>query len=560
MATRQLASAILVALVLLAPAAAFAQRADFVELERVEIEELSNAVRLRLTADGALDVYGDTRYAYMDWTRATAQALPEAQAGPSRRISFVLRNVRSGAAAVVQVAKYPVSHLEFFLLPFGDYIVATVVLYRPGYLTFARTDWTQDLTQQREYEGPQVMIEITRKKNELLVTVLSDRPQEPPPTRPEVKPAPAQLEVSGDADHLNVYAVNADIHLLLAGASHLAQVEVYVDDKVDLEVTAHLEEVALERLLQTLVVGYGLSLRRETGAYFLSLTEADTAVPFWTAETRSVPVRYLSASEAVLLLPDVLLSYVRANEEGNALVMNGPPSLLDRIEQDLRAIDRPAYHCRLRAWVVSGQDVGERLQEITARAAGGTTLWQGDSSGQVRLEVDERRAHELLAGLRRLGTRQRLHIKTLPVVQVKNGQQARLFVGEKIYYWKLSASWTHELDSVEAGCELEIEPLTGGEWINASVKVKSSFLGDTNRLGPLIFRRSAEGTVRLRSGDTVIIGGLRLADVTKGRRKTAAGLAGRYDYAGEQEVWVLLQARASLAPIRNQDNLMEVVS
>lgn len=562
-ATR-LAPRILVALLLLTSAVAFGQREDFVELQKVEVEELSNAVRLRLTADGVLQVWASSYWAYGRtlWGLLAGVDEPDPEPGPHRRISFILANVRSGAPSVAQVAQYPVSHLEFSSVPWGQgsLLICTLVLYKPGYLTVIETEGQEQDLGHQEYDGPQVMIETTKKQTELLITVLSDRPKEPLPERPTVEPAPSQLEVSGEIESLSLHAVNADIHLLLARVSRLAQVQVYVDDKVDLEVTAHLERVPLARLLETLVIGYGLSLHREGGAYFMSLSQADTAVPFWTSETRSVPLRYLPCEQALLLLPDVVLSYVRSHEEGNALVMNGPPALLDRIERDLRVIDQPAYHCRLRAWVVSGRGVAERLQEITARARGGTTAWEGDSAGQVRIEVDERRPRELLGSLRRLATRQRLRIKALPAVQVKNGQLARLFVGEKIYYWKLTGQRQEmTLGSVEAGSELQIEPLTGGEWITASVKVNSSFLGKTSRLGPLILRRAAEGTVRLRSGDTVIIGGMRLIDRTKGRRKTAALLAGRYDYEGEQEVWVLLQARASLAPMTNQDNTMEVV-
>ncbi len=559
MPARQLTLLMLVALVLLAPAVVFGQREDFVELEKIEVEEVSNAVRLRLTADGVLQVWAETYWAYGRtlWGLLSG-ASDEPEAGPDRRISFMLPNVRSGAAPVVQVAKYPVSHLEFSLVPWGQgsLLICTVILYRPGYLTVVQTEggWGEDLSYEQEYDGPQVMLQTTRKQNELLITVLSDRPKEPSPERPEVEPAPAQLEVSGGADGLSVHAVNAEMHLLLERVSRLAQVQVYLDDKVDLAVTAHLESVPLERLLQTLVVGYGLSLHREGGAYFVSLSQVETAVPFWAAETRSVPLRYVSCQQAVLLLPDVVLSYARSNEEGNALVMNGPSPLLDRIERDLRVIDQPAYHCRLRAWVVSGRDVAERLQEIAGRVSGGTTAWQADSSGQVRIEVAEQQPRQLLASLRRLATRRQLQMEALPVVQVKNGEQARLFVGEKIY-------WVREtgLASVEAGAELEIEPLTSGDWITAGVKVNSSFLGETNDLGPLILRRVAEGTVCLRSGDTIIIGGLRLIESSKERRKTARLLAGRYDYEGEQEVWVIVQARASLAPLKYQDNAMEVV-
>ncbi len=558
MPARQLTLLMLVALVLLAPTVVFGQREDFVELEKVEVEELANAVRLRLTVDGVLQVNASTYWAYGRTLWGLLSGVSdEPEAGPDRRISFMLPNVRSGAAPAVQVAKYPVSHLEFSLVPWGqdNMLICTLVLYRPGYLTVIDTGgWPQDLSYEQEYDGPQVMLQTTRKQNELLITVLSDRPKEPPPERPVVEPAAAELEVTGEADNLSIHAINADMHLLLERVSRLAQVQVYLDDKVDLQVTAHLDSVPLERFLQTLMVGYGLSLHREGGAYFVSLSQVATAVPFWAAETRSVPLQYLSAVEAVLLLPDVLLSYVRSNEEGNALVMNGPSPLLDRIEQDLRVIDQPAYHCRLRAWVVSGRDVTERLQEITGRASGGTTVWQADSIGQVRIEVAERRAHELVSTLRLLATRRQLHMEALPVVQVKNGQRTRLFVGEKIYWVQQSG-----LASVEAGAALEIEPCTGGEWITASVRVNSSFLGETNDLGPLVLRRSAEGTVRLRSGDTVIIGGLRLSQATKDRRKTGVVPTGRSDVEEEQDVCVLLQARASLAPLKYEDNAREVV-
>ena len=557
MPARQLTLLMLVALVLLAPAVVFGQREDFVELEKVEVEELSNAVRLRFTTDGVLQVWASTDWAYGRTLWGLLSGVDEPGAAPSRRISFILANLRGGAPPVVQVAKYPVSHLEFSLVPWGQdsLLICTLVLYRPGHLTVIDTGgWAQDLSYDKEYDGPQVMLQTTRKQDELLITVLSDRPKEPPTERPVVEPAPAQLEVSGGVDGLSVYAINADMHLLLERVSRLAQVQVYLDDKVDTEVTTHLEDVALERLLQTLVLGYGLSLHREGGAYFVSLSQVETAVPFWAAETRSVPLRYVPCQQALLLLPDVLLSYARSNEEGNALVMNGPSPLLDRIERDLRVIDQPAYHCRLRAWVVSGRDVAERLQEIAVRVSSGTTAWQADSSGQVRIEVAEGRADELVTSLRRLAMRRRLHMEALPVVQVKNGQQARLFVGEKIYWVQESG-----LASVEAGAELEIEPLTAGDWITASVKVNSSFLGETNDLGPLVLRRSAEGTVRLRSGDTVIIGGLRLSQATKDRRKTGVVPTGRSDVEQEQEVCVLLQARASLAPLKYQDNAMEVV-
>ncbi len=536
---------------------------DFVDLEKIEIEQVANAVRLRLVADGVLQVWAHPNWAYRGFQ---TDIWDEPAGGPSRRISFALANVRSGAPPVVEVAKYPVSHLEFSRLPWsqtGIGLVATVVLYRPGYLIAVGTGGdVEQFDEGRDYDGPRMMIETTRSQDELLITVLTDRPREPAPQRPEVSELPTELAVSGNRESLSIHAVNATVGSLLEWVAELTQTPVYVDDQVDLAVTIHLEDVPLERLLRALAVGYGLSMHREGGAYFVSLSRADTAVPFWSSEIRSVPLKYISAQEALLLLPDVLLAYARANPEANALVLNGPAPLLDRIAKDLRVVDRPAYHCRLRGWVVSGQDIGEYLRQIAASGSGGTTQWQIDSAGQLSMEVAGRRPHELVADLRGLSRRGQLQVELLPAIWVKNGQRARLFVGEKTYYWRLSGDYGPQemsLEPVQAGCELEIEPRTSGDCVTASLKISSSFLTGGNDLGPIVLHRRMEGVVRVDSGDSVIIGGLYMKLGSEDWRRTAAVPTGGLGFKDEQEVWIIVQARASLRAAARRDNTTEVV-
>ncbi len=520
---------------------------DFVDLEKIEVEQVANAVRLRLSADGAL------------WAGAWPQ-------GPSRRITFGLGNVRSGAPPVVEVAKYPVSHLEFS--PFswrgtGIGLIGTVVLYRPGYVVTIKTPGgVRQFEEDRDYDGPRVLIEVTSSQDELLITVLTDRPREPVGQRPEVNELPTELAVSGTREGLSIHAVNATVGSLLEWVAELTQTPVYVDDQVDLAVTIHLEDIPLERLLRALAIGYGLAMHREGGAYFVSLSRADTAVPFWSSQIRSVPLKYISAQEALLLLPDVLLSYARANAEANALVLNGPAPLLDRIAEDLRVVDRPAYHCRLRGWMVSGQDIGEYLHQIAVSGSGGTTQWQIDSAGQLSIEVAGRRPHELVADLRGLSRRGQLQVELLPAIWVKNGQRARLFVGEKTYYWRLSGDYGAQemsLEPVQAGCELEIEPRTSGDCVTASLKVSSSFLTGGNDLGPIVLHRCMEGVVRVDSGDSVIIGGLRMKRGSQEWRRTAAVPTGGLEFKDEQEIWIIVQARASLRAAARRDNTTEVV-
>ncbi len=206
--------------------------------------------------------------------------------------------------------------------------------------------------------------------------------------------------------------------------------------------------------------------------------------------------------------------------------------------------------------MISGQNIGEYLRQITASGSGGTTQWQIDSAGQLNIEVSGQRPHELVAGLRGLVTRGQLQVEALPAVWVKNGQRARLFVGEKTYYWRLSGDYGSQemsLEPVEAGCELEIEPRTGGDRITANVRVSGSFLTGGNNLGPIALRRWMEGVVAVASGDCVIIGGLRTSSASDEQGWTAALPTRRYQGKKTEEIWVLVEARARLTAARGED-------
>jgi hypothetical protein len=86
----------------------------------------------------------------------------------------------------------------------------------------------------------------------------------------------------------------------------------------------HVTDFPLRRVLQALASSYGLNLREESGAYYLTLSRPDNPTSYWAATTRNVPLNYLSPSRALLMLPDTVLPYVHPSRDGNALVVDGP--------------------------------------------------------------------------------------------------------------------------------------------------------------------------------------------------------------------------------------------
>jgi type II secretory pathway component GspD/PulD (secretin) len=251
-----------------------------------------------------------------------------------------------------------------------------------------------------------------------------------------------------------------------------------------------------------------------------------------------------------------LLPYIRPGDDAHAVVVSGAPLLLDKIVQDLQVLDQPPYSCLVKAWIISCADNDRKLHDLMLRLTGGDSSVALDSGGSLSLEYGGQRAEELLAQIRALSAQSHMRIEAAPVVQVANSNWASLFFGQRIYYWKINDNgWSQEtvLDSVEAGTRLEITPQTGGEWVTLDVYIENNFLREQNTLGPLVLNRSLYSTMRVRSGETIIIGGLRL-DMDERQEQhvpsNAGAALGAEHVSNTQDFWVLLQPIVSKTPVK----------
>lgn len=534
-------------------AAASAQRADsFCQLQKVEVQRLSNALRITLTADGLQQLTIDEMNA---WTNESGYW----QLAGRDHLTFTLRNVRGGAAPIVPVGQYPVSHLEFSLAAGskqGIGLDCTLVLYKPAYLScYSGQDGDWDMSQWFS-QWPQVLITRTAKQDQVVLTVLTDRVGEAELPRPAGGTPRTQLQVLGTGAALTVRALNADVHALFAAIARQSRAELYVDDQVQHSISASFDNVSLAQLLRALSTAYGLVVSKLEDTYYVAPCDPEAASTAWGATLKSVRLRYLQPAQAQLMLPVAALPYLRPNAAANSLVLAGPPALVAHLERDLRALDQPGQLCRLRTWLVSTQGDDSDLRTVLASVIGGTTSLSGDSSGSLTVRVGEVAADQALVELRRLRRKHALRISALPTLLCNSGRAARLFVGEQIYYWRLSSADDQdvELSSVDAGSLLSITPRSSGEWVHARVQVENSLLGDTNDLGPVILKRRVSSALRMHSGDLLVVGGLRQDSADLERRDPARGLwpvdallKGRLNETQAAEIYVLLQAEALAA-------------
>lgn len=149
-----------------------------------------------------------------------------------------------------------------------------------------------------------------------------------------------------------------------------------------------------------------------------------------------------------------------------------------------------------------------------------------------------------------------MHINTVPDIIVLNGHAANLFFGQNRYFWQLDVTQSLILSSVQVGAQLTMSPQTSGNWITTAVNVEDDFLQETNALGPVVIKQTIGGTVRIRSGDTMLIGGMQLSskEYQHGRVLPlwwpAGDILSQHNHSEiRNEVWVLVQAETTTAPV-----------
>jgi hypothetical protein len=515
----------LVAIALLVlPWTAHAQTEISCDITEIKVEQLSNAVEVRLKADGLLTV-NMNRDDIID---------PENGWSPLRRddIPIHITNARSGIGTLADVSTYPVNYIELLTPPEsreGVGLDVRVVLYKNARMRNISVD---NIDESRGFSvGWNVLFDVRKSpsRRELVVTVWSDRHEE---VREEIKPRyeqnlAAEIAVSSADGLLDVNVVNAPLSAVMDEVAAVVGVPILVDDGVQRLATVRLAGVSIERLMRAIANGYGLSVSEHDGVWAISDGLPGSIAPYVAGQARVIDVEHIGAGTAIDLLPNFLLRYLHPSASGDSIIAHGPPQLLDRIEKDVRLLDRPSPLVQVRTAVVEMYDAtaSERVWRFL-RGGRSQVSWDG-SEGFVRFSHGDRSLDRYVAYLTALDGRGLVQVNVQPTMTVRVNTWGELFVGEKQYYQYVQGRWQGDesvkLASAEAGVRLGCWTQTAGsDLIGVYVSVEVSNLRRANGSTPIIDRRKATGTMLVRSGDTMVIGGgLTLALREKGRSAPA---------------------------------------
>lgn len=217
-----------------------------------------------------------------------------------------------------------------------------------------------------------------------------------------------------------------------------------------------------------------------------------------------------TAAKQIALLTEA--DKVMADKENHTLTVSGSSSLLYQVRQELEKVDIASQQVNIQAMVVE-------LSKGNSRNFGLSYLsdpWSKDTSiggyNGFKFSVSAQHEETLSNG----------KVLARPNVTVFDGRKATILMGDKVPVFTSSSdstdsdsSTTMTVEYKDVGVKLEVLPRinemdkqTITLVIKPSVSTISQWVESGNNKAPQISERSAETTVRVKNGETILIGGL----------------------------------------------------
>ncbi len=334
-----------------------------------------------------------------------------------------------------------------------------------------------------------------------------------------------------EAGLINLDYKNAELSSVLRSLSYSYDLNLVTARDIQGKVNVSLRGVTIYEALEAILGVNGYGFTRKGNIIYITpgvgLEGIDT-------ETVTVPVKYLPAHEAAVLLERTVSSRgdIRVNQASNSLVVTDLPAFIGRLEEALKNIDVPPVQVLIEAkliditesddtnfgftYTADFQPFIDTIGADNAQIAGGQTLAGPHSTltpGQLTITAfsigNLANATVTIDALLQEG---KAHILASPSIATLNGQEARIIIGERFPYKEKTQTTTGTTETtkfVDIGTTLRVTPQVSPDgWITMIVHPEVSSLNEALDEGPRITTREADATIRVRDGETVVIGGL----------------------------------------------------
>ena len=335
---------------------------------------------------------------------------------------------------------------------------------------------------------------------------------------------------------LNIEAVEAPLASLLSEVLSQTKLNAMVYGKLEGSVTSHISGIPVRDALKYLFRGTAYTFWERDGVYFIGPHEMQTA-----DNSLLIKLKHLRAEDVIKLLPTTLTksTQIQVVKSQNALMAVGSYDVLDAISQYVDKMDLPVAQILIEVLVVdmdiekghnhglnllfgkASQHMGSEMlfpnidQTLNARQT--QKIFNGIGLGDV-IKVPK----DLVTKIEAMEQEKILDMKARSQIATLNGETAVLTIGQTQYYMMSSevdynqgdavtSKTTQRFEQIEANSNITVTPyVTGGGEITCEIvpdfsEPEGSF---SSSVPPTLNKRYVKSSVRLRDGETIVLGGM----------------------------------------------------
>jgi len=209
----------------------------------------------------------------------------------------------------------------------------------------------------------------------------------------------------------------------------------------------------------------------------------------------------------------------------NTIIVKGTRDIIDRVQEFVSAVDIPTPQYMLEAKVVEVNRDGALLLGIDSSLAGNVSV--GLSTNALALESLTSLVTstvQLNAVLNMAQSKGLAKVIAAPKIAAIDGKEANIFIGDVINYFIPNVQGGFDLRSVTAGVTLRVtakmeRDKTIRVTLNPEVSSITGWTGSGATIAPNVGTRRASTELKVKDGDTIIIGGLMRSSDTENVKK-----------------------------------------
>jgi type IV pilus assembly protein PilQ len=346
-----------------------------------------------------------------------------------------------------------------------------------------------------------------------------------------------QVLNTGEDKRLSLDYKDADLPSVLKSLAYTYNLNLVSTKDIKGTITLTLNNVTIDEALEAILTVSGYSYHRKGDLIYIYPAAGTEDVGLITT---SFTLKYLTADEASALLSKSLSPRgdIRVNAVNNSIVVRDYPPVLEKVKSLLDEIDTAPLQVLIEAKIVDidSKDLQNLGTQFSATytaptglfdnhgpayrgpdQVGGSTNLSGPSStlsgGQFKLTSFVLKNWNITAQIDALVQDQKANLLASPSIATINGKEARIVIGEKVPYKEQTQTTTGTTQTtkfIDVGTTLRVTPqISSDGYITMVVHPEvSSVKSLTLDAGPYITTREADAVVRVKDGETLVIGGL----------------------------------------------------